>query len=417
MSAERNFTPPLTSSGALFYGRDSAPLLPVPDFLSSRETDGIEAKRRKTLMEHREVVYSLSPFVASETKRLLPPPTEVWQPGKFVPNHSHESYHEDVKEFGERSKSLSPALLVVSAGNTITEEGLGLFVPALVKATDHDMSLVDISISPWNTWNLGWAGEEHRHEILLYMYHYLSKRYDIEQLDTTIHGFLRNGFQPGIGNDVYRAFIYTSFQERATNRSHNNVSLLARQMEYPNGVPTNEDRKPYSLYDICNTIAKDEAKHEAFYKGVMKKIFDIDPDGAMIAFHGMMKTGISMPAARMDNTGELPAHQKESNIFQDYSVVAQKIGVYTAHDYAEIFEHLMKVWKVKERKVTSVEAEKAKLDLIRDLERGKYRRLARGIQHNVEMSEEKLYFPWLAGEKADRIVDLKNPGPILQRAA
>ena len=53
-----------------------------------------------------------------------------------------------------------------------------------------------------------------------------------------------------------------------------------------------------------------------------------DPSGAMLAFHDMMKKGIVMPAEFMDDC----QHNKTSkrNLFNDYSAVASKLGVYSA---------------------------------------------------------------------------------------
>jgi acyl-[acyl-carrier-protein] desaturase len=38
-----------------------------------------------------------------------------------------------------------------------------------------------------------------------------------------------------------------------------------------------------------------------------------------------------------------PAHR---NLFNDFATVAESIGVYTAHDYVDIMEHLIERWDV-----------------------------------------------------------------------
>lgn len=37
---------------------------------------------------------------------------------------------------------------------------------------------------------------------------------------------------------------------------------------------------------------------------------------------------------------------KNQNIFNDFSAITQKIGVYTTWDYANIIDHLVSLWKI-----------------------------------------------------------------------
>lgn len=70
----------------------------------------------------------------------------------------------------------------------------------------------------------------------------------------------------------------------------------------------------------------------------------------MLAFADMMKKQIVMPAHLMDD-GEHRARSGR-DLFHDYSEVAERAGVYTAFDYVEIMEHLVKRWDVEHRIVT-----------------------------------------------------------------
>lgn len=71
----------------------------------------------------------------------------------------------------------------------------------------------------------------------------------------------------------------------------------------------------------------------------MEKLFEIDPDGTVMAVADMMKKKISMPAHLMYDG-------KDDNLFDHFSAVAQRLGVYTAKDYADILEFLVKRWKI-----------------------------------------------------------------------
>jgi acyl-[acyl-carrier-protein] desaturase len=129
-----------------------------------------------------------------------------------------------------------------------------------------------LSESGWVRWSKAWTAEENRHGDLLNKYLYLSGRVDMRSVEETIHRLIYNGFDPKTEQDPYQAMIYTSFQERATKISHVNTAKLADK--------AGDD----VLAKMCKTIAGDEARHEKAYKSFMSEIFQIDPNGAMLAF-------------------------------------------------------------------------------------------------------------------------------------
>jgi acyl-[acyl-carrier-protein] desaturase len=94
------------------------------------------------------------------------------------------------------------------------------------------------------------------------------------------------------------------------------------------------------LAQICGTIAADEKRHETAYSKIVEKLFEIDPDTTMLAFEDMMRKKVVMPAHLMYDG-------QDSNLFDHFSSVAQRLGVYTAGDYADILEFLVKRWNVK----------------------------------------------------------------------
>jgi len=75
----------------------------------------------------------------------------------------------------------------------------------------------------------------------------------------------------------------------------------------------------------------------------------------MLAFADMMKKQIVMPAHLMND------NQHKANtgrdLFDDFSSVAERVGVYTAEDYAEIMEHLIVRWDIEKRSLTGEAAE------------------------------------------------------------
>jgi acyl-[acyl-carrier-protein] desaturase len=273
-----------------------------------------------------EVIKSMEGFVEEHLGSLLLKIEEAWQPSDFLPDMTSDQWHEELSAFRLRAQTLPDELLVVLVGDMVTEEALPTYQTWLNRLNGITDS-TGASASPWARWSRGWTAEENRHGDLLNKYLYLTGRVDMRSVETTIHHLINNGFDPQTENDPYLGFVYTSFQERATKISHRNVGILAKQ--------AGEDH----LHKICGIIAGDEARHEKAYKLFMKKVFELDPARAVFAFAKMMRTKIVMPAILMDDG-------VDKNLFTKFSLVAQKTGVYTATDYADIIGSLVNEWKI-----------------------------------------------------------------------
>jgi acyl-[acyl-carrier-protein] desaturase len=315
-----------------------------------------------------EVIRSIENHVRENIHHLLKPVEESWQPSDFLPDMSSLSWHEDVLKFQEQAKALPDDLLVVLVGDMVTEEALPSYQTWLNRlrgVTDQTGN----DESAWAQWSRGWTAEENRHGDLLNRYLYLSGRVDMRAVETTIHHLIKNGFNPQTENDPYLGFIYTSFQERATKISHRNVARLA--------VKAGEDR----LQQICGLIAGDEARHEKAYKFFMEKVFEVDPAEAVRSFATMMKRKIAMPAVMMDDSSD-------HRLFTKFSNIAQRIGVYTVRDYAEIIDDLVQHWAVGNIKGLYDAAAKAQDYLCTLAER--YKKLAERVSFVQNES-----FPWI----------------------
>lgn len=122
-----------------------------------------------------------------------------------------------------------------------------------------------------------------------------------------------------------------------------------------------------------------------------------DPNGAMLAFADMMRKKITMPAHLMDD-GEHGAKNAGRNLFDDFSSVAEDIGVYTADDYISIMEHLIRRWDVPN--VTGLKADglEAQEYLCKLPER--FRKLAeRKASKNAKGPRTEVAFSWLYDRK------------------
>ncbi|KAG6393634.1 hypothetical protein SASPL_147878 [Salvia splendens] len=233
---------------------------------------------------------------------------KCWQPQDFLPDPASDGFHD---QHFRRTRQCSTAM-------------------------DGVRDETGASLTPWAVW----TAEENRHGDLLNKYLYLSGRVDMKQIEKTVQYLIGSGMDVKFENNPYLGFIYTSFQERATFVSHGNTARHAKE------------HGDIKLAQICGTIASDEKRHEIAYTKIVEKLFEIDPDTTMLAFADMMKKKIAMPAHFMYDG-------RDDNLFHHYSAVAQRLGVYTAGDYADIVEHLVAQWKVEDITVLSVDGQKA----------------------------------------------------------
>jgi len=279
------------------------------------------------LEKNKEVISGMEQTANEAIDKYLVDAETAWQPSDFLPDMSEQGALQQIKELQQRAAGLPDGVITSLVGNMITEEALPTYTTYfnLIEGVNEERSMT--SQQGWVRWSRKWTAEENRHGDLLNKYLFLSGRADMRQVEITIHNLLSNGFDPQTEGDPYQAFIYTSFQERATRISHVNTGKLADK----NGDAV--------LAKICKTIAGDEARHEKAYKTFMSKIFEIDPNGALLAFEKMMKKQIAMPAIMMDNS-------PVDNLFTRFSAITQKLGIYTTFDYASIIKHLTELWKI-----------------------------------------------------------------------
>lgn len=173
----------------------------------------------------------------------------------------------------------------------------------------------------------------------------------MKAIEVTIQNLIGSGMDPKTENNPYLGFVYTSFQERATKVSHGNTARHALEhgdeVRSPSraGVGRGRSRRcrgrerallrgaafvaptghgplgpcPHPpplqlLAKMCGSIASDEGRHEIAYQRIVEKLFEVDPDGAVLAFADMMRKQIVMPAHLMDD-GQHPATNSGRNLF------------------------------------------------------------------------------------------------------
>ncbi|MCK8492679.1 MULTISPECIES: acyl-ACP desaturase [Spirosoma] len=255
----------------------------------------------------------------------LKPIETNWQPADLLPDTTQDNFLDEVKLLRESVRELSYDYVAVLVGDTITEEALPTYESWLM-----DMEGVDQSgPQNWTQWIRGWTAEENRHGDLLNKFLYLSGRVNMRAMEVSTQYLIADGFDIGTGRDPYRNFVYTSFQELATNLSHRRTATLAKKAGCT------------QLSKICGVIASDEMRHAKAYKAFVSQIFEVDPTEMMLAFEDMMRKKIVMPAHFLRETGV-----KIGQTFSHFSDAAQRLGVYTTHDYIEILDDLLTDWKI-----------------------------------------------------------------------
>ncbi|WVZ94613.1 LOW QUALITY PROTEIN: hypothetical protein U9M48_040483 [Paspalum notatum var. saurae] len=253
-----------------------------------------------------EVLAHLEPWVESHVLPLLRPVESSWQPSDLLPDPA--ALGED--GFASACRRRARRRPRVPGGQHGDGGGAAHSVPNRFEAV-RDLTGADATA--WARWIRGWSAEENRHGDALSRYMYLSARVDMRQVDRTVHRLIAAG-------------MASRRAERATAVAHGNTA---------------RGHGDAALARICGAIAADEKRHEAAYTRIVGKLFEADPDAAVRALGYMMRRRITMPAALMTDG-------RDDHLYAHYSAAAQQAGVYTASDYREVLEHLIREWRVEE---------------------------------------------------------------------
>ncbi len=316
----------------------------------------------------REVMQHIEKYMLDNMNNYLKSIDTIWQPADFLPDSTNENFFEEVKELRESAKGLSYDLIAVLIGDTITEEALPTYESWLMMVEGVSKE----EEGGWMRWVRHWTAEENRHGDLLNKYLYLSGRVNMRQLEISTQYLLADGFDIGTDQDPYRNFIYTSFQELATNISHRRVASLAKK----DGDTL--------LSKMCGVIAADEARHARAYKDFIAQIIKVDPNEVLVAFEDMMRKKIVMPAHFLRELGK-----KAGETFTHFADAAQRLGVYTSVDYVDILKQLLNDWEVESLKSLNDTGEKARDYLMKLPDR-----LMR-IAERMKSSPVEYHFSWI----------------------
>ncbi len=283
--------------------------------------DSIDPMIKKLTEEHvskyprnivkKDLLYLLPPKAryAEESKER----PRHWLPSQILPplDFSDKGDLEWMVDFQKRAKGIPDSVRVALALNIITEEGLPHFHRILAQSLGQNSSL--------SAWNNLWTAEEDTHGTTLGRFALYSGILEMLSLETEQFEYLRKGFTPRWIGNPWKLFVYTSLQEMATKVSHENTGKIV------------EDIDPL-FNELTGIIARDEAKHYAFYMKIFKEIIQRDPNETLKAATELMPS-IDMPAVAISN-------------FTKYADVVGRLQIYTLYNYIEIVSTLIKSWGI-----------------------------------------------------------------------
>ncbi len=288
-----------------------------------------------------EVMQAIEPKIASYMEEYLIPAEDIWQPSDFLPDSQSEDFYEQLTQIRGEAQELGYDFWVTLVADTITEEALPTYESWLMDV--EGINQQEGRENGWSNWVRAWTAEENRHGDVLNKYLYLSGRVNMREVEISTQHLISDGFDIGTDRDPYKNFVYTTFQELATNLSHKRVGTMARK------------QGNIQLGKMCQVIAGDEMRHHLAYREFVKTILDHDPNGMVLAFAEMMKKKIVMPAHFLRESGGIIGAA-----FENFSVCAQRLGVYTSQDYIDILKKLMVSWEIGSLRSLSDEANRAR---------------------------------------------------------
>jgi acyl-[acyl-carrier-protein] desaturase len=236
---------------------------------------------------------------------------ELWFPSDLLAPEPQSCPDDFVRTLRDQADGIPDPVRAALALNMLTEEGLPHFHRLLAVYLGDD--------SHWRAWNNLWTAEEDRHGQVLHDYCRDTRLFDQRKIEEMQFEYLRRGFHPEWDKDPYRVFAYTTVQERATQFSHAETGRIVGEYEP-------------RLSGVLSHVAKDEARHYAFYRSVFELILQRDPNNALHSASFILPA-IDMPGVTMPG-------------FKELADVIRRAGIYGPRDYLRIVQEQIRYWKI-----------------------------------------------------------------------
>ena len=274
------------------------------------------------------LIRDLEPAVAVELERHLAV-ARTWYPHEYVPWSEGRTFAGPLNgdAYEAKDSKLSAVAQDALVLNLLTEDNLPSYHTEIAITMGRD--------GAWGTWVERWTAEEARHAIAIRDYLMATRGTDPRELEDLRMAHMQLGFQTNYDQDMLHTVAYVSFQELATRISHRNTGKLSED-------PICED--------LLTRVALDENLHMLFYRNLIGKAIELEPNAAMRAIVDVV-ADFQMPGHGMPGFG-----RKSVNI-----AIA---GVYDLQLHLdEVLAPVLRAWRVWELETLSGDGQIARDEL------------------------------------------------------
>ncbi|MCX6429442.1 MAG: acyl-ACP desaturase [Actinobacteria bacterium] len=274
------------------------------------------------------LIRDLEPAVAVEFERHIAV-QKNWYPHEYVPWSEGRTFAGPLNGDAWEAKdskltSIAQDSLVL---NLMTEDNLPSYHTEIAIAMGRD--------GAWGNWIERWTAEENRHGIVMRDYLMATRGVDPYELEDLRMAHMSLGYQTPYETDMLHTVAYVSFQELATRISHRNTGRISND-------PTCEG--------MLQRIALDENLHMIFYRNLLGKAIDLEPNAAMRAITDVV-TNFAMPGVGMPGFGRK-------------AVQIALAGIYDLQQHLdEVVAPVLRAWNVFDREDFTSDGLKAREEL------------------------------------------------------
>ncbi|CAG9461243.1 unnamed protein product [Pedinophyceae sp. YPF-701] len=258
---------------------------------ASSDAASLHDADRANLARQVEVVQGLENHVVDAMLPRVGDLNSCWQPADLFPPSEAPDFIEQLERLRTEAAALEQPVVDAVVALLVSKE----MVPAFLSQLNTLRGAQDetgASALPWAQWNRAWAAHENRHCDVLKRWLYLSGRADVRAVEVHVHALMQAGLDTGAEGLPYAGLISAAFQERWHSRAFYALSKAAEA----GGCPT--------LAKACRAISEDEKRQEVALSSAVTRLFEADPEGAVIAMARAHQDG------RLGALGSLRAAQR-----------------------------------------------------------------------------------------------------------
>ena len=289
-------------------------------------------------MDTASILRELEPVAAKLLDRHMGVAKE-WFPHEMVPYSRGKdfvpgkSWVPEDADFGTAGSELDEAVRGALFVNLLTEDNLPYYF--------NDIDRMFGSDSAFGEWARNWTAEEGRHAIVMRDYLTVTRALDPVALERARMIQVRSGDVPK-PESALEGLAYVSLQELATRISHRNTGKF---MTDPIGT------------EIMSRVGNDENLHHLFYRDLTTAALEIDPSATMLGIEKAV-VNFAMPGQGIPNFDRLAKEIARAGIYD----------LLIHHDQI-LMPVVKRHWKIEEVTGLTSEAEKARENILRHMER------------------------------------------------